>query len=201
MKKSTGPQTGLDNFFQKQARSILESPWEIVQVFHIFIVIMCLFTNFNLLSANLTKWFDHRQKPTNSLLKPSSPENNRKHLVSLYFHGHQKEILGKNGLAHLFQTLIEYFRDKKTSKFFSLHFPMHLNAGRKLNVYVHKTSQRRPRCLLNVLCSFNLRPVSRGKVILRHWKKSWKKILLRFFWWFRTRNERDEIFFFYLLLK
>ena len=114
VKKSTGPQTGLDNFFQKQARSILESPWEIVQVFHIFNVIVCLFTNFNLLSANLTKWFDHRQKPTNSLLKPSSPENNRKPLVSLYFHGDQKGILGKNGLAHLLQTLIEYFRDKKT---------------------------------------------------------------------------------------
>ena len=27
------PQSGLDNFFQKQARSILESTWEIIQVF------------------------------------------------------------------------------------------------------------------------------------------------------------------------
>ena len=35
-----------------------------------------------------------------------------------------------------------------------------LDAGRKLNV--HKTFRRRPGRLLNVLCTFNLRPVSRG---------------------------------------
>ena len=33
-----------------------------------------------------------------------------------------------------------------------------VDTGRKLNV--HKTFRRRPRCLLNVLCTFNLRPVS-----------------------------------------
>ena len=33
-----------------------------------------------------------------------------------------------------------------------------LDTGRKLNV--HKTFRRRPGCLLNVLCTFNLRPVS-----------------------------------------
>ena len=36
-----------------------------------------------------------------------------------------------------------------------------VNTGRKLNV--HKTFRRRPgrpRCLLDVLCTFNLRPVS-----------------------------------------
>jgi len=31
-KKSTGPKTGLDNFFQRQSRSLIESPWEIVQI-------------------------------------------------------------------------------------------------------------------------------------------------------------------------
>ena len=35
-----------------------------------------------------------------------------------------------------------------------------LGTGRKLNV--HKTFRRCPGCLLNVLCTFNLRPVSRG---------------------------------------
>ena len=35
-----------------------------------------------------------------------------------------------------------------------------LGTGRKLNV--HKTFGRRPGRLLNVLCTFNLRPVSRG---------------------------------------
>ena len=33
-----------------------------------------------------------------------------------------------------------------------------VDTGRKLNV--HKTFRRRPRRLLNVLCTFNLRPVS-----------------------------------------
>ena len=35
-----------------------------------------------------------------------------------------------------------------------------VDTGRKLNVY--KTSRRRPGRLLNVLCTFNLRPVSTG---------------------------------------
>ena len=34
------------------------------------------------------------------------------------------------------------------------------DTGRKLNEY--KTYSRPPGCLLNVLCTFNLRPVSRG---------------------------------------
>ena len=36
-----------------------------------------------------------------------------------------------------------------------------VDTGRKLNV--HKTFRRRPGHLLNVLCTFNLRPVSTGK--------------------------------------
>ena len=35
-----------------------------------------------------------------------------------------------------------------------------VDTGRKLNV--HKTFRRRPGCLLNVSCTFNLRPVSTG---------------------------------------
>ena len=37
------------------------------------------------------------------------------------------------------------------------------DTGRKLNV--HKTLRRRPGRLLNVLCTFNLRPVSTGKIL------------------------------------
>ena len=37
------------------------------------------------------------------------------------------------------------------------------DTGRKLNV--HKTFRRRPGCLLNVLFTFNLRPVSTGIVL------------------------------------
>ena len=40
----------------------------------------------------------------------------------------------------------------------STHNPV--DTGRKLNV--HKTFRKRPRRLLNVLCTFNLRPVSAG---------------------------------------
>ena len=36
-----------------------------------------------------------------------------------------------------------------------------VDTGRKLNV--HKTFRRRPGRLLNVLCTFNLRPVSTGQ--------------------------------------
>ena len=36
----------------------------------------------------------------------------------------------------------------------------HLDTGRKLNVY--KTCRRQPGGLVNVLCTFNLHPVSRG---------------------------------------
>ena len=40
------------------------------------------------------------------------------------------------------------------------HTPV--DTGRKLNV--HKTFRKRPERLLNVLCTFNLRPVSTGKL-------------------------------------
>ena len=39
-----------------------------------------------------------------------------------------------------------------------------VDTGRKLNV--HKTFKRRPGRLLNVLCTFNLRPVSTGYSLL-----------------------------------
>ena len=41
------------------------------------------------------------------------------------------------------------------------NFP--IDTGRKLNV--NKTFRRRPRRLLNILCTFNLRPVSTGIMI------------------------------------
>ena len=41
-----------------------------------------------------------------------------------------------------------------------------LGIGSKLNI--HKTFRRRPGRLLNVVCTFNLRPVSRGIVSLNH---------------------------------
>ena len=69
---------------------------------------------------------------------------------------------------HLFHFQNEAFRQlfaspgkKKIKKIFikiQIHYP--LDTGRKLNV--HKTFRRRPRRLLNVLCTFNLRPVSIG---------------------------------------
>ena len=39
-----------------------------------------------------------------------------------------------------------------------------IDTGRKLNV--HKTFRRRPGRLLNVLCTFNLRPVSTGYPVI-----------------------------------
>ena len=53
-----------------------------------------------------------------------------------------------------------------------------VDTGRKLNV--HKTFRRRPGRLLNVLCTFNLRPVSTGNLrVLWAKKKRLLKIPLR----------------------
>ena len=59
-----------------------------------------------------------------------------------------------------------------------------VNSGRKLNV--HKTFRRRPECLLNVLCTFNLRPVSTGYGI-RGLANSW------FFFLFPSRSQYVSI--------
>ena len=52
--------------------------------------------------------------------------------------------------------LRQMFTDRYCSKFWYVL----VDTGRKLNL--HKTFRRRPRRLLNVLCTFNLRPVSTG---------------------------------------
>ena len=50
-----------------------------------------------------------------------------------------------------------------------------VDTGRKLNV--HKTFRKRPERLLNVLCTFNLRPVSTGQNPVKHLRRSiWKEI-------------------------
>ena len=44
-----------------------------------------------------------------------------------------------------------------------------VDTGRKLNV--HKTFRRHPRRILNVLCTFNLRPVSTGLLTSRYYSQ------------------------------
>ena len=56
-----------------------------------------------------------------------------------------------------------------------------VDTGRKLTV--HKTFRRRPGRLLNVWCTFNLRPVSTGKVL---WKRRYNNLL---------KNSKTFIFF------
>ena len=56
-----------------------------------------------------------------------------------------------------------------------------VDTGRKLTV--QKTSRRRPGRLLNVLCTFNLRPVSTGLIPLKenfHKKRLWKNLIVIF---------------------
>ena len=65
----------------------------------------------------------------------------------------------------VFDNLIDLVRNIKFSK-------TPVDTGRKLNV--HKTFRRRPGRLLNVLCTFNLCPVSKG--IRFHVKSRLKKI-------------------------
>ena len=53
------------------------------------------------------------------------------------------------------------------------------DTGRKLNV--HKTFRRRPGRFLNVLCTFNLRPVSTGKldkILVFYAVKSYLQLLI-----------------------
>ena len=47
--------------------------------------------------------------------------------------------------------------------------PLYTTTGRKLNI--HKTFRKRPGRLLNVLCTFSLRPVSTGIMMVRHGQK------------------------------
>ena len=60
--------------------------------------------------------------------------------------------------------LCGWFQSSKSQSIFLLaasdrHNPVYI--GHKLNV--HKTFRRRPGRLLNILCTFNLRPVSTGR--------------------------------------
>ena len=50
--------------------------------------------------------------------------------------------------------------------------PNLMDAGHKLNV--HKTPRRRPGRLLNVLCTFNLGPVSTGMLSLQIYFPGWR---------------------------
>ena len=59
----------------------------------------------------------------------------------------------------LFMQLKMYFLKRKLISCITIHNPA--GTGRKLKV--HKTFSRRPGRLLNILCTFNLRPVSKGK--------------------------------------
>ena len=56
-----------------------------------------------------------------------------------------------------------------------INFPV--DTGRKLNV--HKTFRNRPGRLLNVLCTFNLRPVSTGFKIYDTTKRIYRQLLTK----------------------
>ena len=65
----------------------------------------------------------------------------------------------------LFDKLQSNFRTTASEDLkFMTRFPV--DTGRKLNV--QKMFRRRPRRLLNVLCTFNLRPVSMGLAVLHN---------------------------------
>ena len=57
------------------------------------------------------------------------------------------------------KSIFFYFREIDFRKDFSKLVPL-IDTGRKLNV--HRTFRKRPGRLLNVLCTFSLRPVSTG---------------------------------------
>ena len=63
--------------------------------------------------------------------------------------------------SHAISKILRNWQPLRLSKVSILkRYIISLDAGRKLKV--HKTFRRCPGCLLNVLCTFNLRPVSTG---------------------------------------
>ena len=86
--------------------------------------------------------------------------------VLLHTFQQREQILMKKysiyNILHFFNTLFVFFMilfRTCLAKFKSINL---VDTGRKLNV--HKTFRRRPGRLLNVLCTFNLRLVSTGKL-------------------------------------
>ena len=84
--------------------------------------------------------------------------------VIKYMYSNQAQMLMRSFTMSQFTycPLIWMYHNRKINKQIKqvawTHFPV--DTGRKLNV--HKTFRRRPGRLLNVLCKFNLRPVSTG---------------------------------------
>ena len=90
-------------------------------------------------------------------------------------------------------TLCDILSAPNNNYFFSF-YSNPVDSGRKLNV--HKTSRRRPRRLLNVLCTFNLRPVSTGKAVEDEdagFKNFWLTLeeAVRYFF-FKKKSQIDE---------
>ena len=74
-----------------------------------------------------------------------------------------------HAVVQLVDQIIESFENNKytlgvfidlSKAFDTVDYSIPIDTGRKLNVL--KASRRRPGCLLNVLCTFNLRPLSTG---------------------------------------
>ena len=84
------------------------------------------------------------------LLPLSNPMANRRHVASLSLF--YSSYFGRCSFERAKLVPLPYSRGRTT------RYPV--ETGRKLNV--HKTFRRRPERLLNVLCTFNLRPVSTG---------------------------------------
>ena len=68
----------------------------------------------------------------------------------------KENYLNKKNLTIDLRTIA--VEDHESDEEYEEDYPV--DTGRKLNV--HKTFRRRPGRLLNVLCTFNLRPVSKG---------------------------------------
>ena len=77
------------------------------------------------------------------------------------------------------QNFIDCANKWKKSEAIRQLFQYLVDTGRKLNV--HKTFRRRPGRLRNVLCKFNVCPVSTGWILVLNWITNWKVLLNNLF--------------------
>ena len=115
---------------------------------------------------------------------------------------YKNDCVAASNLPHLFiqsiKFIITYIRCLKSviHQLYSKNHWFPVDTGCKLNV--HKTFRRRPGRLLNVLCIFNLRPVSTGLLLSASFTTKFGLVSIltlenAFSWRFRFKANRKSI--------
>ena len=129
-----------------------------------FFICKCICSTFVISLLNLfQQWItSNSQLTSNNLFKY------RRCLKNFFRKARELYYEVEHGIISLYSYLAinqrHYFKKMYFYKSAIYNIIIPVDTGRKLNV--HKTFRRRPGRLLNVLCTFNLRPVSTGMYML-----------------------------------